>query len=85
MAKKKTRTFVEREDRQPVRLHGFALGPKRDSDIRIANMSYTGCQLRSEDAFKPGELVELRIIRRGAIEAEIRWADKGCAGARFIE
>lgn len=84
MAQRK-KAFVQRPDRSPVQLHGFALGPGRDSDIRIANLSYTGCQIRSEDAFRKGEIVELRIVKRGAIEAEIRWSDGGCAGARFIE
>ena len=34
--------------------------------------------------FPKGEVVELRIIKRGAMEAEIRWSAKGCAGARFL-
>ncbi len=85
MAQRKKKTLVERADRHPVKMHGFALGPGRDSDIRIANLSYRGCQIRSDDAFKPGEVVELRIIKRGAIAAEICWSAEGRAGARFIE
>lgn len=85
MAKGKKKSFVERPERHPVKLYGFALGPGRDSDIRVANVSYGGCQIRSDDAFKRGELVELRIIKRGAIQAEVCWAANGCAGARFIE
>jgi hypothetical protein len=30
-------------------------------------------------------VVELRILKRGAIEAEICWSADGRAGARFIE
>lgn len=60
------------------------MSPTRDSDVRVRNISYTGCQLVSDDKFKTGEVVELRIIRRGAMEAEIRWSAKGCAGARFL-
>ena len=85
MAQRKKKAFVERAERHPVELYGFALGPKRDSDIRIRNVSYTGCQIRSEDEFRPGEVVELRIIRRGAMQAEIRWSADGLAGALFIE
>ena len=65
-------------------LNGFALSPSRDCDIRVRNISYTGCQIVSDDKFAKGEVVELRIIKRGAMEAEIRWSAKGCAGARFL-
>jgi hypothetical protein len=85
MAKCKKKTFVERPDRHPVKLHGFALGPGRDSDIRVANVSYAGCQIRCEDGFTVGEVVELRIVRRGAVQAEICWSADGRAGARFLE
>ena len=76
--------FVVRQDRRPVELRGFALGPKRDSDVSVSDLSYGGCKLHSEDAFKVGEVVELRVIKRGAIKAEIRWSAKGRAGALFL-
>jgi len=85
MAKRQQRTFVERAERHPVSMHGFALSPTRDSDIRVRNISYTGCQLASDDGFAKGEIVELRIIKRGAMQAEVRWSADGRAGARFIE
>jgi len=47
-------------------------------------LSYTGCRLQSDDAFEPGEIVELRIMKRGAVAAEIRWTADGRAGARFL-
>ena len=84
MEKRPKKIFVERAERHPVNLRGFALSPTRDSDIAIANLSYTGCQLTSDDRFKAGEIVELRIMKRGAIEAEIRWSDDGRTGARFM-
>jgi hypothetical protein len=77
-------TFVERPERRPVSLRGFALGPNRDSNIAVADLSYTGCQLSSDDPFKVGEVVELRVIKRGAIKAEIRWSTGGRAGALFL-
>ena len=76
--------FVERAERRPVKLRGFALGPSRDSDIRVSDLSYHGCQLTSVDAFDAGEVVELRIVKRGAITAEIRWSADGRSGARFV-
>jgi PilZ domain len=78
------KTFITRAERRSVDLHGFALGPSRDSDIHVADLSYGGCQILSGDAFSEGEVVELRIIKRGAAAAEIRWSADGRAGARFL-
>ena len=78
------KTFIRRADRQQVDMRGFALGPQRDSDVKVSNLSYGGCQLRSGDEFEAGEVVELRIIKRGAVAAEIRWANQGRAGVRFL-
>lgn len=77
--------FAEREMRWPVSLRGFALNATHDSDILVSDVSYTGCQFASDDPFSEGEVVELRIIKRGAVQAEVRWAADGHAGARFIE
>jgi hypothetical protein len=76
--------FAERADRRPVSLRGFALSPTHDSDILVSDVSYTGCRFTSDDAFEEGETVELRILKRGAIEVEIRWSADGRAGARFV-
>ena len=79
-----TENLVCRAERWPVDLRGFALGGKHDSDIHVSELSYSGCQFSSEDDFREGEVVELRIIKRGAIQAEIRWSVEGRAGARFV-
>ena len=78
------KTFIRRADRHAVDMRGFALSPARDSDVTVSNLSYGGCQLRSGDEFETGEVVELCIIKRGAVAAEIRWADQGRAGVRFL-
>lgn len=79
-----SKTFIQRDERRAVTMHGFALGPGRDSDVAVSDMSYSGCQLRSADSFSEGEVVELRIIKVGATNAEIRWAEDGRAGAKFL-
>ena len=78
------KAFVMRPERHAVRLRGFALGKGRDSDVEVADLSYDGCQIRSDDKFKKGELVELRIIKRGAIDGEVRWSSNGRAGVCFV-
>jgi hypothetical protein len=85
MGQRKQNIFVDRADRWPVSMRGFALSKKHDSDIEVSDLSYTGCRFDSGDKFKTGEVVELRILKRGAIEAEVRWSRDGQAGARFIE
>ncbi len=79
-----SKTFIQRDERRPVTMHGFALGSERDSDVAVSDMSYGGCRIHSADAFSEGEIVELRIIKVGVASAEIRWADDGRAGAKFL-
>jgi hypothetical protein len=78
------RAFVQRDERRSVDLRGFALSPTRDSDVKLADLSYGGCQIESSDGFRPGETFEVRVIKRGSMQAEVRWASKGRAGVRFI-
>ena len=85
VVQRKNQAFVERAERRPVSLRGFALSPKHDADIEVSDLSYTGCRFVSGDKFRTGELVELRLLKRGAIQAEVRWAASGRAGARFVE
>jgi hypothetical protein len=75
---------VDRAERRQVNLRGYALNATRDLDILVSNLSYTGCQIRCEDVLTPGEIVELRVVKRGAIQAEIRWSDEQRAGALFL-
>lgn len=78
------KSFTPRADRRQVSMRGFALSTTRDSDIQLYDLSYEGCGMRCDDKFKAGELVELRIFKRGAIDAEIRWTADGRAGAQFV-
>lgn len=78
------RAFVKRAERRPVTMRGFALSETRDSDILVANLSYRGCRIHCDDRFAAGEVVELVVVKRGSIQAEIRWTAPGRAGAAFI-
>lgn len=82
---KPEKCFVDRAERRAVSLRGFALSAAHDSDIQVSDLSYTGCRFDSGEKFKRGEVVELRLLKRGAIEAEIRWSANGRSGAQFIE
>jgi hypothetical protein len=65
-------------------MRGFALSTTRDSDIQLCDLSYAGCGMRCDDKMEPGEVVELRLFKRGAVDAEIRWTADGRAGAQFL-
>ena len=79
------KTFIRRADRHQMDdMRGFALSDSRDSDVKVADLSYGGCKILSSECFDEGEVVELRIIKRGAVAAEVRWANEGRAGVRFI-
>jgi hypothetical protein len=84
MGQANLKMFVVRDDRRPVAMRGFALSPTRDSDVTVSDLSYGGCQIQSADKFKPGEKFELRVIKRGVMQAEVRWASEGRAGAQFV-
>jgi hypothetical protein len=84
MGQVQIKTFVPRDERRPVSMRGFALSPTRDSDVTVADLSYGGCQICSKDKFKPGEKFELRVIKRGVMQAEVCWASEGRAGAKFL-
>jgi len=73
-----------RADRKPVDLRGFALAEGVDADILVSDLSYEGCQVQSDHRFELGDRLELRIIGRGGIFAEVRWIADDRAGLRFV-
>lgn len=71
-------------DRQEVDLPAVA----RRSDgtkipVRLLNISYDGCQLATKAWLEVGETIALDLARLGETAAEVRWASKNRAGARF--
>ena len=82
--KAKSKDLKPRSPRRPVTLRGFALSETHDADVVVSDLSYEGCRIQSSEKFKKGESVELRMLRVGQVQAEIRWTAKGKAGARFV-
>lgn len=75
---------VPRDDRRPVNLRAFVLSDTRDCDAMVSDLSYSGCQIESDERFQTGEKFELRVVKLGSIPVEVRWAGKGRAGAQFL-
>jgi hypothetical protein len=75
---------MPRDERRPVNLRAFVLSDTRDCDAVVSDLSYSGCQIEADAKFKAGEQFELRVVKLGAVPAEIRWAKKGRAGVQFL-
>lgn len=52
--------------------------------VRLANISYGGCQITTLADFEVGERVRLHQRGQGLVHAEIRWVRQRCAGLMFI-
>ena len=77
--------WLPRSDRRDVELRAFALGRKRAvAEVVLSDLSYEGCRIRSTEKFKKGERLELRVMRLGVVQVEVRWCANGRAGARFL-
>lgn len=65
-------------------MRGFALREDGSTtEILILDLSYEGCGIETPLAFAPGESIKLSVLRRGAIEATVRWCKDGKAGLVF--
>jgi hypothetical protein len=77
-------TPVERRERRPVSLHGFALRDDGSTtEILLLDLSYEGCGIETPLDLAPGETLKLSVLNRGAIEARVRWCKDGKAGLVF--
>ena len=75
---------VDRRERRPVSLRGFALREDGSTaEILLLDLSYEGCGIETSLDLALGESLKLSVLRRGAIEAKVRWCNGGKAGLVF--
>ena len=75
---------VERRERRPVALHGYAaLEDGRTAEIVVLDLSYDGCGIAIPVELQPGQAIKLSVLGRGAIDAIVRWSANGKAGLIF--
>jgi hypothetical protein len=75
---------IARRERRPVSLRGFALREDGSTiEILLLDLSYEGCGIETPVDFAAGETIKLSVLRRGAIEARVRWCAGGKAGLVF--
>ena len=78
------RVIDGRAERRSVRMQGHVLLPGGVThDVTVADLSYEGCGIESEQPLEPGTIIKLSVLRRGAIDAEVRWYRDGKAGLDF--
>jgi hypothetical protein len=75
---------VERRERRPVRLRALAIrGDGTTAEIYLLDLSYEGCGIETPVALEAGEAIKLSVLRRGVIDAHVRWYKDGRAGLIF--
>ncbi|HEV8407623.1 MAG TPA: PilZ domain-containing protein [Sphingomicrobium sp.] len=81
----KIETKPDRCERRQVSLPALAIR-KDDSTVEILllDLSYEGCGIETPVDFAAGEAIKLSVLRRGAIDAHVRWCEKGRAGLTFV-
>jgi hypothetical protein len=75
---------IARRERRPVTLRGLATrGDGSTAEIYLLDLSYEGCGIETPVELDAGEAVKLSVLRRGAIDAHVRWCKDGRAGLVF--
>ena len=75
---------VERRERRPVAMIGYALRSDGSSvEVMVLDLSYDGCGVDSPQPLTAGEPLKLSVLRRGAISCQVRWYADGRAGLVF--
>jgi hypothetical protein len=74
-----------RSERRAVRMRGYCvLEGGATHEIFVLDLSYEGCGIDSSVPLEPGQPIKLSVLRRGAIDAVVRWYRGGKAGLSFV-
>jgi hypothetical protein len=81
---KLTSAPIDRRERRPVSMSGYALfDDGTTAEILVVDLSYDGCGIEVPVELTAGQHVKLSVLRRGVIEADVRWYRGGKAGLVF--
>lgn len=79
------RAPADRLERRPVRMRGHViLGDGSHHEIQLLDLSYEGCGIETAAVLEPGQALKLSVLRRGAMDAVVRWARGDKAGLAFV-
>ena len=78
------RTKDGRAERRRVSMTGHVLlAGGIAHEVTVTDLSYEGCGIETQAPLQPGQAIKLSVLRRGAVDAEVRWAKDGKAGLGF--
>lgn len=78
------RSMEGRAERRRVHMDGHIMLPGGIAhEIVVTNLSYEGCGIDTKARLEPGQALKLSVLKRGAIDAEVRWVENGRAGLGF--
>lgn len=76
---------VDRSERRAVVMRGYVIvADGTHHEITLLDLSYEGCGIETAVELAPAQRVKLSVLRRGAIDAEVRWCRQGKAGLVFV-
>jgi hypothetical protein len=76
--------WTPRNDRRTVDLAAFVhRGEGQPLPVLVTDLTEQGCRISTDETLLIGEQIRLEIPRLGYLNAQIRWAIDGEAGARF--
>ena len=76
--------WTPRNDRRPVDLAAFVHRGGGDRlPVIVKDLTEQGCRLSAEETLRIGERIKIEIPRLGFLDAQVRWALDGEAGALF--
>ena len=75
---------MDRRERRPVSLRGLAIrADASTAEIYLLDLSYEGCGSETPIELEAGDAITRSVLRRGAIDAHVRWYRDGRAGLVF--
>ena len=78
--------WIGRKDRETVEIDAVVLrNDGSEAPVRLSNVSTEGCRIEADRDFLIGEHLQIAIPRMGSIQARVRWALPGSAGAQFVD
>ena len=76
---------VDRSERRVVAMRGYViLADGTHHEIKLLDLSYEGCGVEVAAHLSVGDHVNLSVLQRGGIDAEVRWVRDGKAGLVFV-
>jgi hypothetical protein len=74
----------KRDERRLVELNGYIIrDDKTIIDVKIVDLSYDGCAVRTLQPLRIGEKIKLTVLGRDAMKAVVRWYRHRRAGLLF--